>query len=563
MVHNALMSIQRFLLIGAMAMTQTGTDTTSGADAVTCRIRDEVLHRINPRLFGQFMERPSWGETGPEGALTPGTRRLQSAVLNLLWQMEIPILRFPGGTDVDYMDFRDMISNVPGRGPERPVSVGHKGHKVTNSFGYDEFLEFRESAKAEAILVVNFRDALLKKRPLAEHALHIAGLVAYCNAPVGAELPRGMPNWPALRARNGHPRPYGVKHWQIGNETWAFLKDLRKQEGDNGEAWHAECLVAVARAMLAVDPGIELVLDGQGGTFGAAERARKELGEKVSHLVFHSYTPWAIREVRRDGETVGPAELSAADIWRAWVATPHIDDAGLAVFTDGLIDTARRDGFKIAVTEWNWNGWWSVDNRDELALDSIFAKGVGAAGFLHALMRAGDVIDIGCQSMLVGSGWGIHAVRADPEGKRPPYFYPTGQATMLYTLHHGPEMLKLDCPNLPVYEQPYRMGGIGPRPKVARLDPLATRSDEAVFLHAIHRGFDRPLTLRVDLSAVGPLTGEGTHHLLTGRLRNEPRRLEDDQPGKITADALIFEPPTLTVTLPPRSVSAIELRRKR
>ncbi len=39
-----------------------------------------------------------------------------------------------------------------------------------------------------------------------------------------------------------------------------------------------------------------------------------------------------------------------------------------------------------------------------------------AAGILHGLMRSADVIEVGCQSMLVGNRWDIHAIHADREG---------------------------------------------------------------------------------------------------------------------------------------------------
>ena len=35
------------------------------AGDITYRVRNQTLHKIDPRLFGQFMERPSWGEVGP------------------------------------------------------------------------------------------------------------------------------------------------------------------------------------------------------------------------------------------------------------------------------------------------------------------------------------------------------------------------------------------------------------------------------------------------------------------------------------------------------------------
>jgi alpha-L-arabinofuranosidase len=186
-------------------------------------VRSDVVARVDDRLFGQFLERPSWGgEQGPERALMPGTNQLLPAVVTMMKKMQIPILRFPGGTDVDYTDWRDMVSNVPGRAGVRPVTVGHKGDRVTNGFGFDEYFRLRNELGCETILVVNLLDALSRKRPLAEAAELAAGLVAYCNAPVGAMLPAGMPDWPAVRARNGHPAPYRVGYFQIGNEWWAF-----------------------------------------------------------------------------------------------------------------------------------------------------------------------------------------------------------------------------------------------------------------------------------------------------------------------------------------------------
>jgi alpha-N-arabinofuranosidase len=535
---------------------------SAGAGEITYRVRKDVLHRIDPRVFGQFMERPSWGEIGPEGALVPGTNQLQPEVLRLLGQMQIPILRFPGGTDVDFLDWRDMVSNVPGRGAQRPVSTGHKGHKVTNRFGYDEFLKFSESVKAEPILVVNLRDGLLKKTPMGEYVQHVAGLVAYCNAPVGAKLPAGMADWPAVRAKSGRSEPYGVKYWQIGNETWAFLADLKKLVPEQTDAYHAECIVAVAQAMLAVDPNIRFILDGQGGTYKSAEIARRVLGDRVSQLVFHSYTPWTIKKVTRDNVDAPPGKLTAAEIWNAWVATPDIDDRGLAVLRDGLLAKAREGGFKVAVTEWNWNGLWDRSIRDQIALSSTFAKGVGAAGFLHALMRSADVIEIGCQSMLVGNSWGIHAVRADAQGREAPRYMPSGQATMLYSLHHGENLLAMESSGVPTYSQPYRMGGLAPRRKVAVLDALATGGPKAVFFHVINRSFDVPMEVQVDLSDLAPMGTTARHYILQGRIADQPAPGQSAQIAEVIDSPVTFDGKTLKLTLPARSVTCVEIPRR-
>jgi len=524
------------------------------------RVRDKVLHDIDPRLFGQFMERPSWGEIGPEGALVPGTGELQPKVVELLERMKIPIIRFPGGTDVHVLDWRDMISHVPGRGAERPVSIGHKGDKVTNHFGYDEFLRLCKHLGTEPLIVVGLCQAHQGRKPLAEAALEAAGLVAYCNARQGAKLPDGMPDWPSVRALNGHREPYGVKYWQIGNETWFYFKKLKKVPPERAAEHYADCVMAYARAMLAVDPDIVFIVDGYGPTYEATRLVRDQLGDKVRHFVFHDYLPWAIGEtVEKDGKAVPVDKLSVTDIWYTWVATPYIDDDGLSYFAEPIMDEARRKGFKVAVTEWNWNGWWT---RPRGTLNSSLAKGIGAAGFLHALMRSADVIEIGCQSMLVGKSWSISAILADPEAKEPPYYMPCGQATMLYSRHHGEKLLALEATGVPTYVQPIKMEGIRARDKVAYLDALVTASDQAVFFHVINRHFDEAIEVNVDVTDVGLFTGKARHYVLTGRLHNRPAPGQPTQVADITHTDITYDGMILKIAVPARSVSCIEMYRR-
>lgn len=536
-------------------------DNTDTAD-ISFHVKKKVLHRINPRLFGQFMERPSWGEIGVEGARVPGTRQIQPAVMKLLTDMEIPVIRFPGGTDVDFLDWRDMVDNVPGRAAERPVSTGHRGHKVTNYFGYDEFLQCCEKLGAEAIVVVNFRDGLLKKKPLKEAAQHAAALVAYCNAPVGTKLSDGMVDWPALRAKNGRTEPYKVKYFQIGNETWAFVRQLKEQVPEAAPEFYTKCLAAYIDAMRSVDPSIQIIVDGQDGNMsGIVPQVREQLKNKIDYLVTHFYTPWSITNVARNGKEVPAHEVPAGEIWNAWVAVTWFDANGQSILNHSGINAARRLGYKVAVTEWNWNGWWGRTGPRP-ALNSSFAKGLGAAGYLHAFMRSADVIDIGCQSMLVGNAWGIHAVWADAEGKVPPYYMPTGQVTMFYSKHHGDKLLALESENVPTYEQPYRMGGIRPSRQVAVIDALATADENSIYFHAINRSFEKSMDVTIDVSAFGPLESRAVHHLLEGRLNDAPEPNESRQIGRTSQRDIYFDGKMLKVTLPERSVSCIEFVRK-
>ncbi len=138
---------------------------------------------------------------------------------------------------------------------------------------------------------------------------------------------------------------------------------------------------------------------------------------------------------------------------------------------------ARKLGYKVAVTEWNWNGGWRGHDREGMALDSLLPRGLGAAGYLHGLMRHADVTDIGTQSMLVGIGWNIAAIGADRDNAAPARMRPTGMATMLYSQHHGDRLMAMESEGVPCYRQPFEMAGIKPAEKVAMVDALVTASE--------------------------------------------------------------------------------------
>ena len=552
------LSVLQTLALASLCFNARSVYSDDGSQQTTdieITIYDTVLHEIDPRLFGQFMERPSWGEIGAEAAVTPGTHELRPEAEQLLRRMEIPIARFPGGTDVDYVDWRDMIDNVPGREGERPITVGHKGDRVTNYFGYDEFLQFCEGSQIEPILVVNFREGLLAEDGPHEAAEHAAKLIAYCNASEENNLPEELAVWPALRVENGRSAAYDVKYVQIGNETWAFSRSIDHER-------YIAAIETYIRAIRAVDPNVEFIVDGQPADLAAdlAAEMHRRFGDQIAYYAVHHYQPWQINEIQQDGRPVDVESLSARDIWYAWVTVPRIDNAGQSVLFRNELNQARELGYFVAMTEWNWNGWWGRSIADSTEPSSLFTKGVGAAGLLHAMIRQGDVIRIGAQSMLIGDRWGIHSIYCDRDGSTPPYMIPSGQVVMLYSQHHGNQRLKLDLTGVPYYEQPYRMGGNSPAESVAFLDVLATRNEETLYVHAINRHFDEALTAQIDVSALTQQPGlNGKLYSLEGRLQNAPESGESPQPGTIRDSAFRIDRVRFPVRLPARSVNVIEI----
>ncbi len=555
------------LLIGG------GTAVADDHPTTTLTVHDDVAHTIDVRLFGQFLERASFGDHGPEAFADRRTGRLPERIVAMLKAMDIPVIRFPGGTDVDYIDWRDMIDNVPGRDGPRPITRSYRPGRaepttITNRFGYDEYFALRDELGCQTILVVNLLDGLARRRPLDEAAARAAGLVAYANAPQGADLPEGMPDWPAVRAANGHRDPHKAEFVQIGNEMFVGTAKDQVRQATGLEApealaaWYVQVYSAYIRAIRAVDPDIKIIIDAWLGE-GVSEvvQADPYIKANVAYLACHRYAPGGCNRIFRGDERVDPDSLSDEQFWWAWTAMPGaVDAAGQNQAYGDDIDGARKRGYPVASTEWNWNGWNWQGLTD--SFDAPAASGLGAAAFLHGLMRQGGDIKIATQSMLLGRGWSFASVFADPTGEQPPYYTPQGSATMFCRAHHGSSLLRSTLTGVRTRPQPFHFGwGGGVDHAPAELDVLVTAEADRLFIHAINRTFDRPLPLRIDLSAVGPVGAKGTHH----RLSFAPHAEEGLGVSKGVAQrsaAPVATGERMTVTLPARTVSIIEVPRR-
>lgn len=117
----------------------------------------------------------------------------------------LTFLRY-GGTMVNAPEYR--FKKMIGDPDKRPPYKGHWNPYSTNGFGIEEFLKFCEAAGFEAAFAVNIE----------ETPEDIADMVEYLNGPVSSV-------WGKKRADNGHPKPYGVKYIEIGNEEVIHADD--------------------------------------------------------------------------------------------------------------------------------------------------------------------------------------------------------------------------------------------------------------------------------------------------------------------------------------------------
>jgi alpha-N-arabinofuranosidase len=156
----------------------------------------------------------------------------------LLRQLHSGFWRLPGGNFLSGWSWYDSVGDID----KRPPVFDYAWNAMqTNDVGMDEFMTLCKLIGVEPYICVNagFGDA---------HSA--AEEVEYINGPVNTRLG-------AMRARNGHPEPYHVKFWNIGNEPWGTFQlgytDLKYYVLKHNE---------FAKAMRKVDPSVTLVASG-------------------------------------------------------------------------------------------------------------------------------------------------------------------------------------------------------------------------------------------------------------------------------------------------------------
>ncbi|KAA6456640.1 alpha-N-arabinofuranosidase [Acidobacteria bacterium AB60] len=179
-------------------------------------------------------------------------------VIAALKQMGFGVLRFPGGNFVSSYEWRYGVGDID----KRPPIFDPVWHAVQpNDVGTDEFLTLCRLLGVDPYITVNagFGDAWSARE-----------LVEYTNG--AATTPMGK--W---RVTNGHPAPYGVKFWGVGNEPWGDYQ-MGAMSLPQFELKHN----LFAKEMRKVDPSIKLIAGGaMPDVMEGADQSRRINGQYV------------------------------------------------------------------------------------------------------------------------------------------------------------------------------------------------------------------------------------------------------------------------------------------
>lgn len=263
-----------------------------------------------------------------------------------------------------------------GIGPvlERPVMYNEAwGGWTSKYFGTDEFIAFCEELKVEPLICVNDGSGTPEEA---------AAWVEYCNG--GTDTPMG-----ALRAANGHPEPYDVKYWEIGNEVWGPW-----QVGHVPADPFARRMLPIIKAMKATDPSIVILACGH--TDQEWNRVVLDIaGEQIDYLTLHLYHGY--NRFGMDRNSPADERYKAMASFSEWTRL-HLDET-----REQILVNPKHRHIKLAITEYN-TMYYPNTIRRGLPDEHTLGAAVANAANLNEMLRASDIVQIGSFSDLV-NGW--------------------------------------------------------------------------------------------------------------------------------------------------------------
>jgi len=260
--------------------------------AQTAKIKidiDRTIGAIDPKIYGVFMEpihfngrrmglpdtvnfNTLYGNLYDPSSHLADENGFRKDYIDAMKELKISNMRWPGGNYVMGYHWQDGI----GPGNQRPSRINLAwGGMDNNQVGTDEWIKLNKAIGSENIVCVNLGLGTIND------ALH---WVEYCNYKKGTY-------YADLRAKYGHPQPYNIKIWDLGNEVDGAPWELGHKDADD----YVKTAREAAKAMKAVDSDIQLVASGSsyyestGKWIDWNRKVLEGIGDRIQYISIHRY----------------------------------------------------------------------------------------------------------------------------------------------------------------------------------------------------------------------------------------------------------------------------------
>ena len=164
------------------------------------------LGKIEPEVYGHFSEHLGRciyeGIYVGENSDIPNENGMRTDVVEALKELEVPVLRWPGGCFADEYHWKDGIGDKAGR--KKMINTHWGGVVEDNSFGTHEYMELCRQLGCKTYINGNLGSGTVQE---------MSEWVEYMTF-------NGVSPMADLRAANGRKDPWTVDFFGVGNENW-------------------------------------------------------------------------------------------------------------------------------------------------------------------------------------------------------------------------------------------------------------------------------------------------------------------------------------------------------
>ena len=409
-------------------------------------------------------------------------------------------IRWPGGNVAQ--DYRWLWGVGPRDERVMWSNLSWKNEPEPGDFGTVEFIALARAVGAEPSITVNVEG---RGATVAE----AAAWVEYCNGPATSK-------YGAMRAAHGHPTPFGVKFWEVGNEIWGNWV-----RGHSNAETYARNYNQYAKAMRAVDPSIKLIAVGD-NNMDWNRTVLRTAGTNIDYLAIHHY--YGRREAGND-----PLNL---------MARPLFFERFYRDVEQLLRELGLDSRVKLAINEWGLD----LPTERQYSLESALY----GARLMNVFERMGQLVEMSAVSDLV-NGWPGGIIQA---GRHGVFVSPLYLVNQLFNDHRG-EMRVASSVSSPTFNTS-REGA-----NIPYLDATVSRSADGktFFIKAVNTSRTSSLVTTVSFQGVTPAA--------RAELKTITARSLDVSNDFLKPDAVSIEKRTVrsgrqfVVTLPKHSISVI------
>jgi len=491
--------------------------------------KDFRIGEIDPRIYGSFIEhlgRAVYGGIYEPDHPTANKMGFRQDVLKLVKELNVPIVRYPGGNFVSGYNWEDGIG--PKEKRPKKLELAWKTTE-TNQVGVNEFAAWAKSANTKIIMAVN----------LGTRGTDSArSLLEYCNHPEGSY-------WSDLRISHGFREPHKIKVWCLGNEMDGYWQIGHKTAEEYGRL-----ACETAKVMKLTDPTIELVV------CGSSFRGMPTFPSWESTVLQHTYD--CADYISLHTYYGNPDNDLGNFLARSLDMGIYINSV---ISTCDYIKTKLRSKKIINLSFDEWNVWyhsleadkakdWSIappQLEDIYNLEDTLVVGC----MLITLLKHADRVKIACLAQLVNVIAPIMTVNRGPAWRQ----------TIFYPLLHASTYGRGTALNVQVNSPTYENKEFGAVPFLETVAVL-NETEEELTIFAVNRNQKESLLLEGDLRSLSSY--RVVEHIV---MENEDTKASNTakQPNKVVPHYkgdIKMKNGRLTAVLPKLSWNVIRLSKK-